>query len=216
MDLFEFWEQNMRLNENIHSADKKILVNKLFAKSGFNYEFPPGPYFGPLKTAKIVFLYGNPGVDFDSKKTISDKNNLKLLYQQLSGNESYPIQLPGWTSWFTKKMKPIFSQNMDLAIQNVAVFNSSPYASENMDNILGLLNCLPSTWVAQNFLRDTLLKDAISGKRLLVICRAGSVWGVKTNLDCDNILINRNRSWIDKENAVVIKKWFEDKIVYNR
>jgi hypothetical protein len=213
MELFDFWDHNLRFHENIHPADEKVLSDKLFAKSGFSFKFPPGPYFGPLKTAKIVFLYGNPGVDPESERNISDSNNANTLYNQLSGEENYPIQLSGWKSWFTRKMESSFTQYMELAIKNVAIFNCSPYASKNMDNILSVLNCLPSTWMAQNYLRNILLQDAFMGKRMLVICRAGSIWGVKTTLGCKNVLINRNRSWIDKENVAFIKKWFEDSIL---
>lgn len=76
MSLFTFWQPEM-LTENYQHRDDVTVLQELRGLYGddFYFDFPPGPYFGPLKTAKVVLCYANPGADHPSKETISDSKN---------------------------------------------------------------------------------------------------------------------------------------------
>lgn len=206
MNIFEFWEQIQQSDDlNIHQEDKVVLEH---CNVGFDYSFPPGPYFGPLKNSKLIFFYGNPGIDIKSKMTIQDIEKRNELYVQLSGDKPYPINLPGWNEWFSNKFSNLFGDKLIDASSIISIFNVIPYASENMDNLNPNFNCLKSTWIAQEYLRKTLLPDALSQKRMLVICRSSSLWGIKTDLNSANIIINKSRNGIDEVNKEKIITWF--------
>ncbi|MCW7492533.1 hypothetical protein ND861_09635 [Leptospira sp. 2 VSF19] len=223
--IFTFWnsyqEQFKADNKNIHPDDEKILESFNFeAKPLFNFEYPPGPYFGPLEKSKLIFLYGNPGVDTDSKEALKNQNHLKLLYDQLSGSESYP-SIPGWVKWYSNKFNNLLtsglkesqkSEVLEKSKQFIAVFNIIPYASENMDQLNKIENCLKSSWLAQKYLRETLIPEAKSGKRMIVVCRSSHLWGLRSNHGIENIIMNKSRNGIDSENIAKIRKWYQDEI----
>jgi len=84
-------------------------------------------------------------------------------------------------------------QRLEQASHQMAVINLIPYASENMDNLASIANCLPSSWVAQRFLREHLIPKAKKGETLLIMCRSAHLWGLKSSHGSDNIIINKTR-----------------------
>lgn len=179
------------------------------------FEYPPGPFFGPLKDAKIVFLYGNPGVDDESDVSIQDNAHRSTLFAQLKGTEPYPFKIPGWEKWFSNKFNQVFEFGSDNTKREkiariISVFNLIPYASVNMDKLNTVAHCLPSVWEAQIFLRNTLIPNAKEGKLLLVVSRSSHLWGIKTTYRSENILINGARHGFDDFCKKRIREFYDN------
>lgn len=193
--IFEYWQRFDHRVGNNHPDDKAVLAELQAAYSlDFKYEFPPGPYFGPLKTAKIVLCYANPSADQPSIEAVSKQNHRDTLLSQLSGEEDYPYQIGGWDAWFNRVANSLFAGETELASRTVAIANLIPYASVNMDNLEAIANCLPSVWAMQDHLRHNLIPRAKRGEILLVMCRSSHLWGLRTSHGSDNIIINNVRS----------------------
>lgn len=195
MSIFEFWQRLDKDSGYIH-PDDAIILNELEKEypMDFNFNFPPGQYFGPLKTAKIVLCYANPGVDTPSLKAISDPTNHEFLLKQLSGEENYPYQISGWYEWFSKVANSLFNGDIQLASSTIAIANLLPYASVNMDKAEPIAQCLPSVWVMQNHLRNNLIPKAKNGEILLVMCRSNHLWGLRSCHNSENIIISNTRT----------------------
>lgn len=213
MSLFSFWQPEM-LAERYQHRDDVMVLQELRGLYGddFYFDFPPGPYFGPLKTAKVVLCYANPGADTPSKDTVSQHHNRHLLFRQLQGDQSYPHKLPGWDRWFTPRANSLFGGDIDTAAKNTAVLNLLPYASEDMSKAEKIANCLPSAWAAQRYLRETLIPKAQRGEILLMMCRSAHLWGLMSSRGSDNILINRVRSGFSAEIKSQAQKWIAEHI----
>ncbi|MDK1310578.1 hypothetical protein [Pseudoalteromonas ardens] len=210
MDIIEFWKDCRDKKLNIHPEDKAVL-GELSGLLDFNYDFPPGPYFGPIKTAKVILCYANPSINRPSLKTISVPSHNAKLFEQLSGEEPYPYDLDGWKSWFSQRANSIYGGQLDAASKNLAIFNLIPYASETMDIAGKHANCLPSAWAAQEYLRRVLITKAKKGEILLVMCRSNNLWGLKTSLGCENIVINKSRNGFSTKSKEIIGKWLRNK-----
>ncbi|EPL8092840.1 hypothetical protein PN925_000491 [Morganella morganii] len=212
MSLFTFWQPEM-LTENCQHRDDVTVLQELreLYNNDFDFSFPPGPYFGPLKTAKVVLCYANPGADAPSKNTVSKSYNRELLLQQLQGDQPYP-QLPGWKQWFSPRAKNLFGDSIGAAANNIAVLNLVPYASKNMDNVSKMATCLPSAWVAQQYLRETLIPKAQRSEILLMMCRSAHLWGLRSSHGCTNILINEVRNGFTEEIKLRAHKWIAEHI----
>ena len=195
MSLFEFW-QKLDINSGYIHPDDAIILNELEKDFSidFDYNFPPGHYFGPLKTAKIILCYANPGVDSPSLKAISDSSNHEFLLKQLSGEEHYPYQVSGWFEWFSKVANSLFNGDIQLASRSIAIANLLPYASINMDKAESISQCLPSVWAMQNHLRNVLIPRAKNGEILLIMCRSSHLWGLRSSHNSENIIINNTRT----------------------
>ncbi|MCE9925703.1 hypothetical protein LZ640_14805 [Aeromonas media] len=211
MSLFEFWEQ-LDKSENYIHPDDQLVLNELNESHDFNFDFPPGHYFGPLKTAKIVLCYANPGVDAPSLSAITDAVNRQTLLKQLSGEENYPYKIPGWFEWFSKVANSLFRGDIELASSTIAVANLLPYASVNMDKSEVIANCLPSTWAMQNHLRENLIPRAKNGEILLVMCRSSHLWGLRTSHSSENIIINNTRTGFTEQTKSKVSHFIEKMI----
>ncbi|CAG17999.1 hypothetical protein [Photobacterium profundum] len=210
MNIFEFWREvtEDKSGRYIHHEDESVLSElSHLVGDDLDFSFPPGPIFGPLKTAKIVLCYANPGIDDLSLDTIRRPEFQTELFDQLAGINNYPHHLSGWKEWFNQRANSLFDGDIELAGKHISVFNLIPYASVNMDKVEKVANCLPSVWVAQNYLRSVLIPKAKSGDILLIMCRSGHLWGLKSAHGCDNILINNVRSGFSQDVKNKVKEW---------
>ncbi|WP_345009405.1 hypothetical protein [Pseudaeromonas paramecii] len=208
MNIFDFWQRFDHRDENTHPDDEAVLAELQAAYStDFDMTFPPGPYFGPLKTAKIVLCYANPSADQPSVKAVSKQNHHDTLLRQLSGEEDYPYQIGGWDTWFRRVANSLFAGDDKLASRTVAIANLIPYASKNMDNVEAIANCLPSVWAMQDHLRHNLIPRAKRGEILLVMCRSSHLWGLRTSHGSENIIINDVRSGYTTEIKKIVSKF---------
>ncbi len=176
-------------------------------KSEFEFGLPPGPFFGPLKTAKVILCYANPSRDAKTAKVIASEPDKELLFAQLDGLQPYPYQVPGWDKWFKPVANSLFEGHCATASKHICVFNLIPYASVNIDKVQNIATSLPSVWAAQEYLRKTLIPKAISGEIMLVMCRSAQLWGLQTPHGAKNIVINKTRVGFTVETKERVKVW---------
>ena len=212
MDFFEFWNICLAMGLAKHPDDLDVL-GELYHNlqkpidSEFEFGLPPGPFFGPLKTAKIVLCYANPSCDESTAEVVASTALKEQLFAQLDGLQSYPYQIPGWNKWFKPVANSLFDGNCELASKHISVFNLVPYASTNMDQVQSFATSLPSVWAAQEYLRRTLIPQALREEILLVMCRSSQLWGLQTPHGSANIVINKTRVGFTDETKKRIKAW---------
>ncbi|HEP0304263.1 hypothetical protein ABN228_20535 [Providencia rettgeri] len=212
MSIVSFWN-SVNLYENKHPIDIAVLKElESILSLDFNFDFPPGPYFGPITTAKVILCYANPSDDIASRFTIKNSEHIETLKSQLGGRQDYPYQLDGWANWFKSRANTLFNGNIELASKNIAVLNLIPYASPDMTKVGKIANCLPSAWQSQKYLRETLIPKAENDEILLIMCRAASLWGLRTSVGSKNILINSTRSGFSSDIKLVAESWIKRNI----
>ncbi|MFB2801012.1 hypothetical protein [Shewanella seohaensis] len=212
MDFFDYWNPCLAIGLTKHPDDLAVLDEFHYAlkkpiASEFEFGLPPGPFFGPLKTAKIVLCYANPSCDESTAEVVASQELKDKLFAQLNGLQSYPYQIPGWDKWFKPVANSLFDGNSALASKHICVFNLVPYASINMDQVQSFATSLPSVWAAQEYLRRTLIPQALREEILLVMCRSSQLWGLQTPHGSANIVINKTRVGFTDETKKRIKAW---------
>ena len=183
MALFDFWK-SLPADANIHPQDKVYFE---FAK-GHAFETnhrPPGPWVGPLMTAKVVICYANPGYD------LKDRHRRELITRQLLGRECLP---DCWDKWLLPRIGTI-GLPTEVLRAVVSIFNICPYSSKEMNGSeVRLAAGLPSVWAAQKHLRDVLIPRALSGQIFLVVARKHQLWGMVEGRECKTFRLIRNRA----------------------
>ncbi|WP_207910794.1 hypothetical protein [Providencia alcalifaciens] len=161
---------------------------------------------GQLLQQKLFFVMQiQVTIDTDSRFTITNSEHIETLRRQLGGRQDYPYQLDGWTNWFKSRANTLFNGNRVVASKNISVLNLIPYVSQDMTKVGKIANCLPSVWQSQKYLRETLIPKAEEGKILLIMCRAASLWGLRTSVGSKNILINPTRSGFSSDIKLVVE-----------
>jgi hypothetical protein len=208
MDFFNYWSDYRTQGTFQHPNDTIVLEDlKLLIDGDFEYKLPPGPFFGPLKTASIVLCYANPSVDSGSSEVMASKEWQEILSTQLDGKQPYPYNIPGWNQWFRPVAKHLYADDIEAAAKNIAVFNLIPYASFNMDKVKSVANCIPSVWAAQNYLRDVLIPKAKDGQILLIMCRSSQYWGLRSSHGSKNIIMNNVRRGFTEKTKAIVNDW---------
>lgn len=198
--LFAFWAGVTR-DVGVHPKDKPF-----FDSAGQN-DFktahrPPGPWDGPLMTAKVVVCYANPGY------APEDAGRRDLIANQLSGKE----ELPGcWDEWYLPRIGGIGIPIGTLR-KVVAIFNVCPYSSVEMgDREARLASGLPSVWAAQKHLREVLIPQALSGRIFLVVARKHQLWGVVEGCEGETFRLVRNRAGHLAGVGAEIGRWLRER-----
>lgn len=200
MALFNFWSA-LPPDANIHPQDQVFFD---FAKE-HNFKTnhrPPGPWDGPLMTAKVVICYANPGYDPE------DQHRNDLIRKQLTGCEELPSC---WDKWYWPRIKTI-GLPMEKLRDVVAIFNVCPYSSYEMnDREIKLSAGLPSVWAAQYHLREVLIPQAMAGHIFLIVARKHQLWGVVEGRECRTFRVIRNRAGHLAAAGAEIGNWLRDK-----
>ncbi|MGW1444124.1 hypothetical protein ACWA06_15425 [Serratia rhizosphaerae] len=94
MELCKFWSNTVYDDSKgyIHQDDVVVLdeLSKLVDGS-IDRTFLPGPFFCPLKRAKIVLFYANPSLDEASIQGVNADGSRIFLLNQLTGINFVPI-----------------------------------------------------------------------------------------------------------------------------
>lgn len=205
--LKEFWSE-LPEGEYVHPKDKPFLdANPHTFQTTHR---PPGPFNGPLFSAKIIVCYANPGF------SIRDADYAPLIANQLSGFEPLP-DIPHWQEWYEPIIFVPIGLPFDYLRKITATFNICPYPSVKMAGVdMRLAAGLPSAWLAQKYLREELIPKALRGEVFLVFARKHQLWGVIEGFHCPNIVFSRNRrGHIGTENGTLIRSWLEKNLPSN-
>lgn len=177
-DLFDFWA-DVPGDAREHPADKEVLDR---APHSFEMKCPPGPYMGPLRTAKVVFLFLSPGFDpKDVGDARSDEGQAHCKAQR-TGSAPLPGQIEheaAWL-WWNKKIGKLRINPLGIAGQ-VAFLNINAYKSKSFKD-WHMLAALPSSRVCLSWAQAVLFPQAEAGKRVVVCLRSASYWGLRPGL----------------------------------
>jgi hypothetical protein len=172
-DIFEFWK-DVGPTETVHPADLRILSDR---RHNFQLECLPVPFYGPLKTARIVLLFTNPGYSAKDVEQLKDKAEQQFYWEQRQGTGLLRSQVSlKKKSWWVSRTKRICSDpeflRDKLAVLELCAYHSADFKDGR------LLSELPSCKVALNWAQNVLFPRAKS-RQLVVIClRAARRWGL--------------------------------------
>ena len=185
VDIFEFWE-DYQLGERIHRLDK-LIFDGLKSQHDLNLECLPVPFYGPLKTAPIVFLYLNPGLSKLDLEQAKSNEGQKRRYESLRGLTSLSqLRVNSEKSWWVDKTAflEIPAENL---LEKIAVLQLCAYHSKEFKD-WPLIAALPSSRVAISWAQEELFADARAGKRVVICLRSPRYWGLAPGQSYDGAL----------------------------
>lgn len=171
----------MPAGTKVHPADLPVFDRLLTAHGEAGHALQldclPAPFFGPLRTAPVVFLYLSAGwTEQDAAE--ADRPEAQAR-QAAQWRGDAPIPTPaehpsGWR-WWASRMRRFG----DLAAcrDKVAFLNISAYHSKDFPDY-PLLAALPSCRIAVHWAQTVLFPQAEAGERLVVCLRAAPFWGL--------------------------------------
>ncbi len=207
--IFKFWEK-LPHKECIHPDDKRVIEKH---KDIFELHVPPGHVNGNLKTAPVIALFLNPGFEDQDKQGFEDEDCRALLFEQIKGESDFPLWFNRWRKWFLPRVRLDGMSDEEIA-KNVSIFNVCSYASKNAKLLKpSILNSLPSTQAAIDYLHEELIPQAQRGERFIVVCRAAWAWKLDKSIECDTIKFVKNPrgGHFGPDIRAQIKKWMNSK-----
>lgn len=177
-DIFKFWE-SVESDDVVHPADTEVLSR---LKETFSF---PTPYVGPLRTAKVVFLYLSPGLSEDDLVEAGSAEFRERAKRAREGREPMPSQEehPAGAKWWYERTKCLGFKWEDVR-SKIAGLEISPYHSRQVPKQEALIS-LPSARASVDWAQNVLFPEAVAGKRLVVCLRSRSCWGLKAGKQGD-------------------------------
>ena len=127
-DIVDFWA-NIDIQKRVHPEDCEVM-KRIDGNSLFNLNLIPGCFWGPLRTAKIVFLFSSPGEGESDERYAESEVGQAYEACARTGLEPLPsadVHPPGYKWWSERVQK--FGQPEKLASQ-VAFLNIGAYHSK--------------------------------------------------------------------------------------
>ncbi|MBI3993998.1 MAG: hypothetical protein HY342_12045 [Candidatus Lambdaproteobacteria bacterium] len=172
-DIFEFWSEIGR-GDSVHPRDIQVM-SRVDHVGKLNLDCLPACFSGPLKTARIVLLFLNPGLsERDITWATTDEGR---DYYQEKRRGSQPLSGPDgigfkfWTS-HTKDYGEWRNLRNKIAKLNISGYHSTKSPGTQ------LLAALPSSRVTLDWAQQVLFPQAITGERVVVCLRAKRFWGL--------------------------------------
>ena len=168
---------------------------------GLHLSLLPVPYVGNLQNAEIIILLLNPGFEHSDywaeAKILAFRKRLEMNLKQEFVGCAYPFLYLDpefcWHSgfrWWERKLRaviqviaaerfggnyrdPIHDLSNRMACVELFPYHSASFADHR------LITRLPSVQEARAFVRESLVKDAADGTRLLIVTRQRQTWGIE-------------------------------------
>jgi hypothetical protein len=192
-DPFSFWAltpRRLRLGRRrwVHPHDLQDVVELFRYHHDFLHTFP-APFFGPLKTAKLVLAYAGPGNTTTGEENDDTQGrDLAWVRRRLASfNGKTPIEWnliqPRARQWFRSRLANLLDisvRQLDeiAAIETkIAFVNLAAY--RGIETKWDEVAFLPSTQVMRSWARSVLFRDARTKKRVVVLMRANKWWGIR-------------------------------------
>jgi hypothetical protein len=175
VDLFDFWA-GVPGHAREHPTDSKVLDR---ATHSFEMGCLPGPCMGPLRTAKVVFLFLSPGFDPKDVEDARSPEGQAHCLAQRTGSAPLPGQIEheaAWL-WWNKKIGKL-GIDLSKAAGQIAFLNINAYHSKNFTD-WHMLAALPSSRVCLSWAQSVLFPQAETGERVVVCLRSANHWGLR-------------------------------------
>ncbi len=175
-DIFECWK-DYQPGDRIHPSDRPVF-DDLKSQHSLSLDCLPLPFYGPLKTAPIVFLYLNPGLsklDLEQAKSIEEQ---KRRCESLKGlTPLSELRRNSEKSWWVDKAAFLETPVEDL-LDKIAVLQLCAYRSKEFKD-WPLIAALPTSRAAISWAQEELFVDAQAGKRVVICLRSPRYWGLR-------------------------------------
>jgi hypothetical protein len=184
-----------------------LMANRQFRgfDDRFHLSLLPTPYLGDLRHAEIVIMQLNPGLEYTDywaeSKMPHFRNRLEHNLRQSFGGVEFPFLFLDpqfcWHTgflWWEEKLRQVtsaiaeskfngsyFDALRDLSTKLACVELIAYHSSSFRAHIL--INQLPSAKQALRFVRHSLVPDAETGKRTLIITRQVRTWGLPSGIE---------------------------------
>lgn len=149
-------------NVYVHPDDMEVLRD---CKHDFNLDHPPPAYVGNIVSASVVMLLTNGGYGDGTKNEFADQGDAERYLERL--HDPSLMRPEGYSHYYLKRNYKELLKKGDLAIVNAVAYRSPGFTYANRK----IADDLPSVQRHRHWLRETLLPQAASGKRLVVAHR---------------------------------------------
>jgi hypothetical protein len=179
--VLQHWMKATPDHLHIHPDDAVALRSNSHA---FELDTLVGPWMGPIRTAEVVLLYLNPGVNRagtgEEVMAAQDSDVRAEMIQNLHGSAPLPSfkSNPKGYKWTTEKLEQ-FGVSYAAASSKVAFLNLMPYRSDDGSKDAHMRKRLKSSLLMLEWAQDTLFPEARSGKRVVVCMRSARLWGLQ-------------------------------------
>lgn len=171
-DLIKYWQQLG--SAKIHPQDVTTAGIDKFAN-----DLMPVPWVGPIISAKVYFLYLNPGLDErDHEFEMNDSEFLQALKSNLLGSEPYLYlqkrfrDHPG-NVWARR----IFGHDTtESLLHHFCALELVPYHSKHGNAARQISQKLPSSLLMQRYVREVIFPRAERNEVGLVVARSEKLW----------------------------------------
>jgi hypothetical protein len=186
-DLIAYWS---RLGDaRVHPDDQA------FIKSEFATTLYPVPWAGPLESAQTYLLFLNPGLSPDDESYEANNAAFREVLRTniLGGTGPYFYLLekfathPGY-SWARTTFGPDIREH---ETGSFCVVQLVPYHSKEGYVARRVAPKLPSSNLAREFIRRSLIPRANAGEIGLIVARSAKLWEVDDAAENDNVVIYR-------------------------
>lgn len=178
-DIFDFWA-DVPGDARVHPADQPVLdrYGTLDAPGhSLNLRCLPAPFGGPLRTARVVLLFLNPGLspqDLEESDTPAAHTHYRLKREGFALLDGPDEHQAAWKWWSSRTKR--FGDWRELR-DRVAFLNIVPYHSTDFDDA-PLLSALPSSRMSIAWAQSILFPQAERGERVVVCLRSAQTWGL--------------------------------------
>ena len=146
----------------VHPDDINVLRD---CKHDFNLDYPPPAYVGNIVRAPVVMLLTNGGYGDGTQNEFADQGDAERYLERL--HDPRLMRPEGYSQYYLKRNYKELLKKGDLAIVNAVAYRSPGFTYANRK----IADDLPSVQRHRHWLRETLLPQAASGKRLVVAHR---------------------------------------------
>jgi len=176
--LVEFWKQ---LTGAVHPADVDVLAT---APKLFNLDYPPPAYVGDIERAPVVLLMGNGGYkDEETPREFPDEASKRRAIDRL--HNPAPVKLNEVCSYYAEANYARWLESGEMALVNAVAYRAPKITSD----VERIARVLPSVQAHIGWLKNELLQDAISGKRL-VIAHRNRLWNLRKDSVISGVLFS--------------------------
>lgn len=188
--IFDFWAQMPR-GTRIHPRDEAVL-RRNEGQHGLNLDCLPCSFNGPLRVAKLVLLFLNPGLNDSDVAHAASEGGKDLYFRQWSGHAPLPTSKEHETAatWASKILRQFDMPHAAVA-STCSIVNLMPYHSEAFAD-WGLLPALPSSRATIGWAQDCLFERARKRELVVVCLRSARQWGLRRGMTPEGYLFAPN------------------------
>jgi hypothetical protein len=177
-DIFEFWA-HVPAGANEHPDDTPVLHH---VGHRLRRDCLPGPFFGPLRSARVVILTSAPNTTEGDPVCARAADYQALYEQQRTGWELLPSRDEHRSAWnWWDGMARHFRFDLAGARKRVAFVYLSAYKVPGYLTAKDhkVIAALPSTQACVSWARSVLFPAAERGDRVVVVVRPWWQWGIE-------------------------------------